>query len=78
MSAKLIPLKPHLERDQESAINTLKAILDQAVEGRVSGVGIAIVRPHGGIDTTFSGTQQGPALVGAITLLQHRILKNIG
>lgn len=63
--------------EKESAIEMLETVLEQAKEGRVAGVAIAVVRPNGACNSSHSETYSAPALLGAVTLLNYRLLRYI-
>lgn len=74
----LTPLNGQARPDEKkSAIETLEAVLEQAREGRVAGVAIAVVRPNDACNSSHSETNHAPALLGAVTLLNYRLLRYI-
>jgi len=60
---------------QQDAIEKLEYALAQAKDGRIACVGIAIVTSDGGIDTIWSRCHLAGSLIGAIALLQHRLIE---
>lgn len=66
------------EKETRSAIKCLEGALEEARKGDVVAVAIAFVRPNGNINTSSSATYRGAALLGAATLMQHRILGLMG
>jgi hypothetical protein len=73
MSAEIRLLKTQREQCRSSVLETLEEVTAEADD--VVGIGIAILRPDGSINTCFSDCDNVAALLGAATLLQHRLLK---
>lgn len=67
------------EREQciRNSIETLESALEEARAGRVVAVAIAVLRPKGEINVGHSDTADVGRLLGAISLLQWRLLNNL-
>jgi hypothetical protein len=72
----VIPLKLSIEREKESAIEILEEILTQAKLGQVQSVAIGVIRPDGTMGTGWS-EGAASALLGAISLLNYRLLQSV-
>jgi hypothetical protein len=58
---------------QEDVIYRLEQALEMAKAGTMVGVGIAYVTNKGTIGTGFSRCENGGMLIGACSLLSHRV-----
>lgn len=65
------------QRMSASVIETLEKVLEDAREGNVTAVGIAVVRPNGTVNTAFSQSDQAGALLGSVSLLQARMINAV-
>ncbi len=63
--------------DRKSVIETLEAALAEAKEGLVRGVALAMVRPDLALNTSWSDSNAAAPLVGAVALLQKRIVESL-
>jgi hypothetical protein len=67
--AKLLVVETSLDRAQKAAVEQLSQVLQEAREGDVAGVAIAIVRPGGTVDTAWTNCYSVAALMGSVALL---------
>ena len=65
------------EIEKRSVIETLEAALDEAKEGKIRGVAIAVVRPDMALNTSWSDSDAAAPLIGAVALLQKRIVQSL-
>lgn len=75
--AEVVNLQTVEYLDRQSAVETLEAVLEEALQGKVSAVAIAIVRPNGAANTCSSSASKGVNLLGAISLLHLRVAQSI-
>jgi hypothetical protein len=61
----------------DSAIRVLEYVLDQARRGDVSSASIAVVTREGCAETSWSKLNSRTAMLGAITMLQHDIIREM-
>lgn len=72
--AEIKVLKTERSECIEDAINTLETALQEAREGRVVAVAVAVIRPDGAGNGAFSQTDDVMRLLGSMSMLQHRLL----
>lgn len=73
---KIVEKREEFDRKcSESLIATLQEALDQAKEGHVAAVGLAITRPGGGVDAGFSDAPSVEQLIAASSVLQDMLLR---
>ena len=77
MDGKIVELKTRPREVNQSIIEVLEAVLQEAREGCVAEVAIALVRPNGAANTSWSETDNAAALVGAITLCANRLSRRL-
>lgn len=77
MPAELVDLRTAREECRASVIETLAEAMDRAVAGNIVAVAIAFVTPDGAINTSRSQSDNVGTLLGAVTLLQGRLLAKI-
>lgn len=65
------------EIEKKSVIETLEAALEEAKAGKIRGVAIAVVRPDMALNTSWSDSDAAAPLVGAVALLQKRIVQSL-
>lgn len=75
--AQVVPLKTERASSNEAAILMLEDMLAQARAGEVVAVGIAVVRPGSHINCGFTDFDNAGLLLGAVALLQSRVLANM-
>ena len=75
--AELHALKTLLDSDKESVIETLEEALKQARAGDVQAITIAVVRPNGSLNTSWSNNSNVSPMLGATLLLQHRLMRQL-
>jgi hypothetical protein len=63
--------------DRKSVVETLEAALDEAKRGLIRGVALAVVRPDLALNTSWSDSNSAAPLVGAVALLQKRIIESM-
>jgi hypothetical protein len=61
----------------ESVIEVLDALMNDAKEGKIVAIAAAVIRPDGCMNCTYSQTDNAAYLLGAIQLLSSRILKSL-
>ena len=74
MIAEVHQLKTALTLDNESAIQVLEDVLQEAREGSISAVCVVFVRPDGSANTSTSTTTQFPALLGGLAIANFRLI----
>lgn len=77
MGNKVVELETRPQKSKKSVLETLENVLEEAREGRVAEVAIAIVRPNGAANTAWSDMDNAAGLLGAITLCAHRLSKGL-
>ena len=65
------------EIERKSVIETLEAALAEAIAGKIRGVAIAVLRPDMAMNATWSDSDAAAPLVGAVALLQKRIVSSL-
>lgn len=67
------------ERDvcRSSVIETIEKALQQAKDGEILAVGLAVVRPDHAVCTSWSQTDVVGTLLGAVTLLQKKMVDQL-
>ena len=65
------------EIEKRSVIETLEAALDEAKEGKIRGVAIAVVRPDMALNTSWADSDAAAPVIGAVALLQKRIVQSL-
>lgn len=73
----LISFVEHKAAHFKSAVETLEVALAQARAGEIASIAIAVVRPNGAVNTAFSATTEAARLMGAVALLQRRVIENV-
>lgn len=63
--------------ERQEAMGVLTAVMDEVKSGEVVAVAVAVVYTDGSVSTVQSDTDDGPALLGAIAMLQHRMLRQL-
>ena len=71
---EIIPLITERDIVHQSVIETLEAALIEAREGEIIGIALGVVRPDLSINTSWSQTDGIGPLLGASSLLHHRLL----
>lgn len=73
----VLPLKTERCESSQAAIILLEHILDEARNGEVVAVGVAVVRPGSHINCGFTDFDNAGLLIGASALLQARLIANM-
>ena len=76
MAAEIHMLRTTAITDRESAVRTLEKMLQCAREGHVQAVAVAWVGATGRVDAAWSDSDAA-SLLGAVSLLQHRMLNTL-
>lgn len=74
---KLHVLQTYRDKVKQSVVETLEAALQQAKDGDIVAVGVAILRPNGAANAGFSDSDNCVGLLGAVEILRNRVLKGI-
>lgn len=72
---KVVKLKVVPKRKYPDVVACLRSVMDEAKAGDVSSVAVAVVRPNGFINAMFSESDNAPGMMGAVSLLQHRLIR---
>ncbi|MDB5620519.1 hypothetical protein [Tardiphaga sp.] len=75
--SKLHVIETAQDLDRKSVIETLEAALAEAREGLIRGVALAVVRPDLALNTSWSDSNAAAPLVGAVAVLQKRIVESL-
>lgn len=75
--ANLHILETEQDLDRKSVIEVLEAALQDAKDGNVRGVALAVVRPDLALNTSWSDSSAAAPLIGAVALLQKRIIESL-
>lgn len=73
MAADLRVIETDRAACRASAVETLEAALADARDGRVVAVAVAVVRPQGGVNVAWSRSDDLGRLLGAASVLQHKL-----
>jgi hypothetical protein len=77
MMAKIHTLRTTAVTDRESVVHTLEKMLQHAREGHLQAVAIAWVGATGGINAAWSENSNAASILGAVSLLQYRLLNAV-
>lgn len=77
MSSTVVPLNTQREQCKQSAVGVLEHALEQARNGEIVSVAVAIVRPNGAASSMHSDTDCLPALIGAANVSLHRLMEDV-
>jgi len=72
----VVELKTRTAEVDQTVIETLEAALAFAKEGNLKCVCVVGVMPDGAAFTTASATDCGIAMMGSLSVMQHRLLVN--
>ena len=75
MSVRVVELKTRTIELNESVIKMLRDFLEQAERGEIVAAVIAAVTPSGASITEASGSDHLQTLLGAMSILQHRMIE---
>lgn len=75
--AEIRELKSRNAQTNEQTIALLRAYLECAEGGEILAVAIAAVEPSGASRTQSSGSEHFQGLLGAVAILQHRMLHTV-
>jgi len=64
-------------RVNTDVVSLLEKALAEAKEGYVAAIGLAIVRPSGHVNCAFTNFETAGMLLGAVALLQSRLIANM-
>jgi len=70
-------LETEQDLDRKSVVETLEFALAEAKDGLIRGVALAVVRPDLALNTSWSDSNSAAPLVGAVALLQKRIVESL-
>lgn len=62
------------QNNNESCIEILKEILEEAEQGQVTAIAVVYTRLDRSVVTQSSDTENFPGLIGALEILKHRML----
>jgi hypothetical protein len=71
---KLVSLDTRPKQINKETVEILEAYLVKAKSGVIEGVAIAAILPDGSSDTQSSSTDHFQRLIGAVAILQHRMI----
>ena len=74
---EVVALKTERAASNEAAISLLETALTEAKNGDIVAVAIAVVRPTGHTNCAFTDFDNAGMLLGAVALLQSRLIVNI-
>lgn len=75
---KINPAKsPDAPDISQAVIDALDHMMGEARAGRITSLALAGVSPAGSAYTIVTDTDNSPGLIGAVALLQHRILMSV-
>lgn len=76
---KLTVIETGTDKAKANVVEYLEDALAQAKDGKIIAIGLAVVRPGGGINVGHTGTDRSAlgSLLGAATLMAHRIVSRI-
>jgi hypothetical protein len=77
LMAEIHVLETERAKIQRTVIQTLEDALAQAREGDITAVSIAVVRPNGAVNCSRSETDDVGRLLGAMSLAQSRMHRDI-
>ena len=72
--SNIVELKTQPAKIRDSVVERLEEALEQAREGAITCVAIAVVRPNGAIYGCWSDTDDFGRLTGALATLQQRVI----
>jgi hypothetical protein len=61
----------------ESVIEVMEKLMEEAKEGKIVAIAAAVIRPDGCMNSTFSQSDNAALLLGAIQLLSFRVLESL-
>jgi hypothetical protein len=61
----------------ESVMGVLDELMKEAKEGRLAAIAVAVIRPDGCMNSTFSNSDKAAMLLGAVQLLSSRLLASL-
>lgn len=72
----VVELKPRPKQVVASVVETLEGMLERARAGDITGLAAATVNYDGSISSTWSETDNFPALLGSVARLEYRLNAN--
>lgn len=61
----------------ESVIEVMEKLMEEAKAGKIVAIAAAVIRPDGCMNSTFSQSDNAALLLGAIQLLSFRVLESL-
>lgn len=74
---KVVPIQTFKSEVRQQVIDHLEAVLARAREGEVTSVAIAATLPDGRSYTGFSESEHVQVLLGAVRILEHKIINEL-
>jgi hypothetical protein len=75
--ADIVNFKGERQKSNEDVIHLLEQVLEEAKEGRIVAVGLAVVRPSSNVNCCFTDFDNAGLLMGAAAMLQARLIANL-
>ena len=73
----VIKLVPIIKQAQQETVEILEELLVLAKDGHINSIAIAYVTYDDAVNTRRSATDRFGSLLGAVSLLQHRLLMDV-
>ena len=77
MDGKVVELVSKPKQDQQSVVDVLEGMLEDARNGEFVAIAVAAVRPTMAVDTAWSSSDYGAALLGAVSIMSQRLIRRI-
>lgn len=74
MSGTVVKFEKRLDGDAASIIKCMNDIIEQVKEGNIASVAVAAVETDGSVWTVTPPGDQFAGLIGAVRVLEHRLL----